>query len=47
MIGFILEISFGLFSRDATFQEVTKKVPSGGWLWFSLSILLAARKDQI
>lgn len=40
--GFILEMCFRLLSRDATFQDVTKKVHSGGWLGFSLSIL-----DQI
>ena len=40
--SFILEMSFRLLSGDVTFQDVTKKACSGGWLGFSLSIL-----DQI
>ena len=40
--GFILETSFRLLSGDATFQDVTMDVHSGGWLGFSVSIL-----DQI
>ena len=40
--GFILETSCRLLSGDATFQDVTKEVHSGGWLGFSVSIL-----DQI
>lgn len=30
MIGFILELSFGVLSRVASFQEVTKKVAQEG-----------------
>ena len=41
-VCFILDMSFRLLSGDATFQDVTKKACSGGWLGFSLSIL-----DQI
>lgn len=39
LIGFISEISFRVFSRDATFQEDTEKVHSGGQLGFSFSTL--------
>ena len=40
LIGFISEISFRVFSRDETFQEVTKKVHSGGQLGFLFSTLV-------
>ena len=40
LIGFISEMSFKVFSRDATFQEVTKKVHSGGQLGFLFSTLV-------
>ena len=40
LIGFISEMSFKVFSRDETFQEVTKKAHSGGQLGFSFSTLV-------